>query len=144
MRNILHLQDWQVTEVHEIRQDLVIEAVYGPIPEACPKCGVVGEIYKHGKKLTDFRDAPVRGKPVIIRCDRQRYRCQACKELPVSAAEGVQPMRMLSPGLRAGRGEGPVHDAGPIPLARAGAPEPHEALPRLPPILHQPVVQGSW
>jgi transposase len=22
----------------------------------------------------------VRGKPVIIRCDRQRYRCQECKE----------------------------------------------------------------
>lgn len=80
MRNILHLQDWQVTEVHEIRQDLVIEAVYGPVPDTCPKCGVVGEIYKHGKKLTDFRDAPVRGKPVVIRCDRQRYRCQACKE----------------------------------------------------------------
>jgi transposase len=80
MANILHLEHWQVTDVQNAAQALVVEAFYDQVPEACPKCGVVGGFYKHGKKLTDFRDAPVRGKPVIIRCDRQRYRCQECME----------------------------------------------------------------
>jgi transposase len=39
-----------------------------------------GSFYKHGKKQVTFRDAPIRGKPVLIQCDRQRYRCQECKE----------------------------------------------------------------
>lgn len=80
MANILHFDDWQVTNVLIEPQALVVEAVYGPKPEACPKCGVVGNFYKHGKKTVRFRDAPIRGKPVVIRCDRQRYRCQECKE----------------------------------------------------------------
>lgn len=80
MANILHFDDWQVTKVLTEPQALVVDAVYGPKPESCPKCGVVGNLYKHGKKTVSFRDAPIRGKPVVIRCDRQRYRCQACKE----------------------------------------------------------------
>lgn len=80
MANILHFDDWQVTKVQTTEQALVVEAVYGQVPEACPKCGVVGNFYKHGKKQVTFKDAPIRGKPVLIQCDRQRYRCQACKE----------------------------------------------------------------
>jgi transposase len=80
MANILNLKDWTIGEVLEDGKDLIVQADYGPVPESCLKCGVVGKVYRHGKKVTDFRDAPVRGKPVIIRCERQRYRCQECGE----------------------------------------------------------------
>lgn len=96
MANILHFKDWQVTKVLEEPQALVVDAVYGPKPEACLKCGVVGQFYKHGKKTVSFRDAPVRGKPVIIRCDRQRYRCQECKETFFEALPEIDDQRDMT------------------------------------------------
>lgn len=76
---IIHLKNWYETDVQQTAEAIVVEAVYEIEPEACPKCGVVGQFYRHARKPTDYRDAPVRGKPVIIRCARQRYQCQACK-----------------------------------------------------------------
>lgn len=80
MSNFLNLPNWEVFQVLDTVDGYVAEAAYLPVPDTCPKCGVAGELYRHGKKPTDFKDAPQRGKPVTIRVDRQRYRCQACEE----------------------------------------------------------------
>lgn len=80
MANFLHLDDWRVDDVQTTAQGIVVEAEYEVIPESCLKCGVVGKVYRHGRKPTDYRDSPVRGKPVTIRANRQRYRCQECSE----------------------------------------------------------------
>lgn len=80
MANFLHLENWRVDQVLEDGQALVVQAEYEVVPDSCTKCGVVGKVYKHGRKPTDYRDSPVRGKPVTIRVNRQRYRCQECKE----------------------------------------------------------------
>lgn len=92
MANFLYLPDWTVTHVERIesrvtnRKSYVAAATYGPDMDACPKCGVVGELGKHGAKETEYVDAPVHGKPCIIRVERRRYRCRAC------GATSLQPL----------------------------------------------------
>lgn len=69
-----------------IGKTYVATAAYDTDLETCPKCGVVGELYKHGTKETEYVDAPVHGQPTIIRVERKRYRCRAC------GATSLQPL----------------------------------------------------
>lgn len=92
MSNFIYLPDWTVTRVERIdnrtngRKSYVAAASYDKDSESCPKCGVVGELGKHGTKETAYVDAPVHGKPCIIRVERRRYRCRACE------ATSLQPL----------------------------------------------------
>lgn len=61
-------------------REYIVEATFCAQPSACTKCGVVGELYRHGTKVTAFRDAPVHGKQVTVQANRQRYRCRACEK----------------------------------------------------------------
>ena len=45
-------------------------------PSGCPSC--TSDIYRHGKERQKYVDSPVRGNPVIIEIERQRFRCKAC------------------------------------------------------------------
>lgn len=78
--NILNLPEWEVLNVAEGDHDYVIEAKYTHEPEACSKCGVVGELYRHGIKKQRFMDLPIHGKRVGLIVHRQRYHCRACKK----------------------------------------------------------------
>jgi len=78
--NILNLPDWEVLEVKESEYDYAIHAKYTPEPQACIRCGVVGELYRHGVKRQRFMDLPIHGKRVGLIVHRQRYRCRACKK----------------------------------------------------------------
>lgn len=78
MSNALYLPDWTVTAVETIDGDYRIAAAYDLEPDSCPSCGVVDRIYKHGKKVTDYRDAPVHGRATVIAVTRPRYRCREC------------------------------------------------------------------
>lgn len=79
MTNFLYLPDWQVSKVQRSTREYIVTATYDKHSTVCPKCGVVGELYRHGTKAAEFRDAPVHGKQVTIQVDRQRYRCRACE-----------------------------------------------------------------
>jgi transposase len=76
--NILNLPYWEVFEVKEGEYDYVISARYLPEPIACARCGVIGQLYRHGVKRQRFMDLPIHGKRVGIIAYRQRYLCQAC------------------------------------------------------------------
>jgi transposase len=76
--NILNLQDWEVLEVKESEYDYAIHAKYTPEPKACIRCGVLGELYRHGVKKQRFMDLPIHNKRVGLIVHRQRYHCRAC------------------------------------------------------------------
>ena len=78
--NILNLPDWEILETKEGEYDYVINAKYIPEPTACLRCGVIGQLYKHGVKKQRFMDLPIHNKRVGLIAHRQRYHCRACKK----------------------------------------------------------------
>lgn len=95
MTDILDLPGWSVLSTKQIGGEYVIEAVFAKQPETCPKCGVVDVPYKHGVKPIKYRDSPMRGLPVVILAQVQRYKCKHCKETFLQPLVGIYPdMRM--------------------------------------------------
>jgi transposase len=78
--NILNLPDWEVIELKESEYDYAIHAKYSQEPTACIRCGVIGQLYRHGIKRQRFMDLPVHNKRVGLIVHRQRYHCRACKK----------------------------------------------------------------
>lgn len=76
--NILGLPFWQVLDVSETTHDMQIEARCEVQPSACPHCGCVANLYRHGVKQQRFMDLPIRAKRVGILAHRQRYKCRDC------------------------------------------------------------------
>jgi transposase len=75
----LNLPGWNVVAARPIGTDAyAIDAAYDVYPNACLKCGAIGQLYKHGTKLIRFVDAPIRGRQTFINVKRARYRCRAC------------------------------------------------------------------
>lgn len=66
MTNQLYLANWTVLDVIEEPDTYRISAQYDVQPEACEKCGVVGQLYRHGVKETTFVDAPVHGRHCFV------------------------------------------------------------------------------
>jgi len=96
MTNFLNWPKWEVTRVVGSEWGLiVVEARYIPTFKGCPDCAA-GLLYKHGKKTMDFADAPVRGQPVTIRVEVQRYHCQNCKSSPLQLLPDIDPSRRMT------------------------------------------------
>jgi transposase len=56
----------------------------------CPECGVVGKLYKHGKrKSSTFLDIPIREYKVQISFNLQRLRCFSCHAMFVQDAPSM-------------------------------------------------------
>jgi transposase len=89
MTNFLNWPNWVVASAVESdgwQDPIIVEASYLPILKRCPKCTSGAPLYRHGTKVMDFADAPVRGHPVTIRVQVQRYRCRSCR------ATSLQPL----------------------------------------------------
>jgi transposase len=96
MVNFLNWRKWEVTKVIGFEWGpLLVEARYLPTFKGCPDCAA-GPLHKHGKKTMDFADAPVRGQPVTIRVEVQRYRCQSCKSSPLQPLPDIDPSRRMT------------------------------------------------
>lgn len=97
MTDILDLEGWNVIAKHVDGDDYLIEAEYTVQPTACIKCGVIGNLYKHGPKPVHIRDSPIRGRPVRILANAQRYKCKECGGTFIQPLGGVQDeMRMTA------------------------------------------------
>lgn len=95
MTDILNLPDWEAIATKQDGTEYIIEAEYAIQPKACQKCGVIGKLYKHGTKATSYRDSPIRGAPVNILANVQRYKCRDCGETFLQPLGSIQPdMRM--------------------------------------------------
>lgn len=86
MLNALCLKEWTVTEIHESEMAREMVARYEIHPDSCPKCGVVGRLYRHGTKKVKYTDAPNWGKHSVLTAIVNRYRCRDC------AATSMQPL----------------------------------------------------
>lgn len=80
MTDILDLPDWKAKSSRSDGSQYLIEADYLVHPSACLKCGSIGHLYKHGTKKTIYTDSPIRGLPVRLVANVQRYRCRDCGE----------------------------------------------------------------
>ncbi|ALC60074.1 transposase [Burkholderia pseudomallei] len=96
MTDILDLQGWEPTGVHTEDNQYVISADYTVFPEACQKCGVIGRVYKHGPKMIIFRDSPIRGRPVSIEANAQRFRCRECGGTFIQPLGGIHPATRMT------------------------------------------------
>lgn len=76
--DMLNLPGYKTLSVEQTKDDYTIKAEPTEGTEACPFCHDPEDLVKFGSKLQEFRDAPMRGKPVTIIVDRQRYRCKNC------------------------------------------------------------------
>ncbi|MHB1282265.1 MAG: ISL3 family transposase [Metallibacterium scheffleri] len=58
---------------------LIVKAEVTAPPVQCPQCKAANP-YRHDTREQEFADAPIRGQPVRIQFDRQRYRCRQCRK----------------------------------------------------------------
>ncbi len=97
MTDILDLPGWKATETRRDGDEYEIHAEYTVQPDACQKCGVIGGLYRHGPKPIYIRDSPIRGRPVRILANAQRYKCRECGGAFIQPLGGVYPdTRMTS------------------------------------------------
>lgn len=97
MTDILQLPGWEVRPPLRIEDgQYIIEADYTRTDETCPKCGVIGRLYRHGTKKVSYRDSPIRGKPVVLEGTVQRYKCRDCGETFVQSPSGVEADRRMT------------------------------------------------
>jgi transposase len=95
MTDILQLPGWEVTGIR-LDGEYIIEAAYTAKADACVKCGVIGNLYRHGTKKLRYRDSPIRGNPVVLEGIIQRYRCKECGETFVQAPDGIDDTRRMT------------------------------------------------
>lgn len=96
MTDILDLDGWTVIAKTTEEGCDVLDAEYRPQPAACLKCGVVGELYRHGTKPVTYLDSPIRGNPAKLRAKVQRYRCTACQETFLQPLGGISAERRMT------------------------------------------------
>lgn len=75
--NALRLDGWEVVSSRDFGDTTEVNAKYLPLPDTCPKCGVVDRLYRHGTITVDYTDAPYR-KRTLIHAEVQRLRCREC------------------------------------------------------------------
>lgn len=79
--DILNLPDCDVIERSQTALEYVFMIRYTVLPAACPMCGqMLPRLQKFGTMLQEFRDLPIHGKSVNLIVQRQRFRCQECKQ----------------------------------------------------------------
>lgn len=68
MTDILQLPGWDVSGIRLDAGEYIISAAYTTQASACVKCGVIGNLYRHGTKTVRYRDSPIRGNPAGRAC----------------------------------------------------------------------------
>lgn len=88
MTDILDLPNWRLIDRcqddlgHELHVEYTID------PDFCLKCGVVGNLYKHGTTNTTYLDCPMWGRPARLLVKVRRYKCRD----PYCGATFLQPL----------------------------------------------------
>lgn len=79
MSNALWLDNLEVISMTTKGDTKTVKAAIRCVADACPSCGVVGKLYRHGMKRRDFVDIPAYGHKVVIETEVQRFRCRDCR-----------------------------------------------------------------
>lgn len=94
--DILDLPGWTVTGLTSADGEYDLKASYDVEPDACIKCGVVGRLYRHGTKVTTYRDSPIRGRTVRLVATVRRYKCRDCNGTFLQPLGGVLEDRFMT------------------------------------------------
>jgi transposase len=78
--DILNLPRFNKISVAENGYDFQIKLETSSPPSACPHCGCVANLYKHGNREHICMDLPIHGKRVGLLIKRQRYKCRECNK----------------------------------------------------------------
>lgn len=96
MTNALWLDGWETLEMKIVGDARECVAQCSARLETCPKCGVVGRLYRHGTKTVEYRDAPAFGKQVVVVAKVVRYRCRDCNQTSMQPVTGMDERRRMT------------------------------------------------
>lgn len=96
MTNALWLDGWEVRDFKQTDDGKVAEARYLPQTNHCPKCGVIGRLYRHGSKVVPYRDIPAYGQRVLIRATVTRYKCRDCGGTSMQPLPDMDTRRLMT------------------------------------------------
>ncbi len=96
MTDILDLPGWKVTGTRREDGEYLIDAEYTIQPDSCQKCGVVGNLYRHGTNPVNYIDSPLRGEPTRLVAKVQRYKCRECGETFLQPLAGILADRRIT------------------------------------------------
>lgn len=96
MTNALWLDGWETLEMKIVGDARECVAQCSARLETCPKCGVVGRLYRHGTKTVEYRDAPAFGKQVVVVAKVVRYRCRDCNQTTMQPVTGMDERRRMT------------------------------------------------
>ncbi len=96
--NALMLKGWNVLQEPEIDRDgrRIFSAEYELMPEACPECGVVGRLYRHGVKTVSYRDVPAFGAQSVIEARVVRFKCRDCGKTSMQPMPDIDTRRRMT------------------------------------------------
>lgn len=96
MTNALWLDGWETLDMKIVGDARECTAQCSTRLETCPKCGVVGRLYRHGTKAVEYRDAPAFGKQVVVVAKVVRYRCRDCGQTSMQPVTGMDERRRMT------------------------------------------------
>lgn len=96
MQNALGLSGWTIHEIRDTEIMREYHATCDAQPAACPKCGVVAHLYRHGNKTVRYVDAPSWGKQSLLVARVQRYRCRSCDATFMQRLPDVDDSRQMT------------------------------------------------
>jgi transposase len=67
----------------------------------CAQCNAFATLQRHDTRQQEIKDIPLRGKRVIIKLTRQRYKCSKCGQVIQQALEGINMRRRITKRLEA-------------------------------------------
>jgi transposase len=96
MTDILNLPNWRYIEKREDELGTELHVEYAIDPDFCLKCGVVGNLYKHGTTNTTYLDCPMYGRPSRLVAKVRRYKCRDCNGTFLQPLGGIDAARRMT------------------------------------------------
>lgn len=96
MSETLDLPNWRYIDKRQDHLGCELSVEYSIDPDFCLKCGVVGNLYKHGTKETTYLDCPMWGKPARLVAKVRRYKCRDCDGTFLQPMDGIDTERRMT------------------------------------------------
>lgn len=96
MSETLNLPNWRLIDKRQDIHGCDLNVEYTIDPDFCLKCGVVGNLYKHGTKETTYLDCPMWGRPSRLAAKVRRYKCRDCNGTFLQPLEGIDMARRMT------------------------------------------------
>ena len=96
MIDILDLPDWRYISKRQDELGHELHVEYTIDPDFCLKCGVIGNLYKHGTTNTTYLDCPMFGRPAHLLVKVRRYKCRDCGGTFLQPLAGIDAARRMT------------------------------------------------